>query len=255
MYPSDLTDKQWNLIKKHFERPDPRGAKSKNSKRLIVNGIFYIVKGGIPLRMLLNDFLNWKTVYDHFRRLKQRDIWNIILHTLRKTSRLKAGKRADPSYAIIDAQSVKTIHRGKDRGFDGGKKIKGRKRHVSVDTMGNLLYIKVHSAAMSDTIAGRDITYQTFKNHSSVRAFCADQGYRKTTKNFVQNILKMRIDITAKPSKSKGFNVIPKRWAVERFFAWLGNYRRLSKDYEILAISAEQMVIIASVMMLLKKIV
>ena len=134
------------------------------------------------------------------------------------------------------------------------KKIKGRKRHVCTDTMGNLLYVKVHSAGVSDTIAGRDITYQTFKNHSSIRAFCADQGYRGTTKNFVINELKMRIDITKKLGTAKGFQVIPVRWVVERFFAWLGNFRRLAKDYELFPKNSEQIITIAATMMLLNKI-
>ena len=133
------------------------------------------------------------------------------------------------------------------------KKIKGRKRHVCTDTMGNLLYVKVHSAGISDTIAGCDIAYQTFRNYSSLRAFCGDQGYRGTTKNFVEKYLKMRMDITKKLSLG-GFHVIPTRWVVERFFAWLGNFRRLAKDYELLPSSSEQVIIIASIVMLLNRI-
>jgi len=136
----------------------------------------------------------------------------------------------------------------------GGKKTKGRKRHICTDTMGNLLYVKVHSAGISDTIAGRDIAYQTFKNHSSIRGFEADQGYRGTTANFIENDLKLRINITKKLGQ-KGFHVIPIRWVVERFFAWLGNFRRLAKDYELLTSSSEQAIIIAAVIMLLNRIV
>ncbi len=133
------------------------------------------------------------------------------------------------------------------------KKIKGRKRHVCTDTMGNLLYVKVHSAKIADTISGRDVAYQAFKNHSSIRAFCADQGYRGTTKEFIEKELHMRVDITKKLNSIPGFKVIKTRWVVERFFAWLGNFRRLSKDYELLARTSEQVIIIASIMILLKK--
>jgi len=136
----------------------------------------------------------------------------------------------------------------------GGKKTKGRKRHVCTDTMWNLLYVKVHSAGISDTVAGRDIAYQTFKSYSSIRGFEADQGYRGTTANFIKNDLKLAINITKKLGQ-KGFHVVPVRWVVERFFAWLGNFRRLAKDYELLTSSSEQAIIIAAVIMLLNRIV
>jgi len=118
--------------------------------------------------------------------------------------------------------------------------------------MGNLLYVKVHSAGIHDTIAGCDVAYQAFRKHSSIRAFCADQGYRGTTKDFVEEQLKMRLDITKKLSES-GFQVIPIRWVVERFFAWLGNFRRLAKDYELLTSCSEQVIIVATIIRLLNK--
>ena len=133
------------------------------------------------------------------------------------------------------------------------KKIKGRKREISTDTMGNLLCVKVYSAKKSDTMIGRDIIYQTFRKYSSVLAFCADQGFRGTTANFVKNDLKMRLDISVKNNEKKGFQVIPKRWAVERFFAWLGNFRRLSKDFEINPSVSEQIITIAGIVLLLNK--
>ena len=119
--------------------------------------------------------------------------------------------------------------------------------------MGNLLHVKVHSAAISDTKAGRDVAYQSFRKYSSIRAFCADQGYRGTTVQFIKQDLKMRIDIVSKDTSQKGFRVIPKRWVVERFFAWLGNFRRFSKDFELSHINSEQLIIIASIMMLLNR--
>jgi len=133
------------------------------------------------------------------------------------------------------------------------KKIKGRKRHISTDTMGNILYVKVHSANQSDTMIGRDIAYQTFKEYSSVRGFCADQGYCGTTVDFIRDVLNLKIDITKKPNLS-GFQVLPKRWIVERNFAWMGNFRRLSKDYEVSPRASEYMIMISSIMLLLNKI-
>ena len=134
-----------------------------------------------------------------------------------------------------------------------GKKIKGRKRAISTDTMGNLLYIKVCSAQESDTMVGRDITYQTFKKFSSVRGYCADLGFRGTTVNFVENDLKMKIDMSVKVNNKPGFHVIQTRWVVERFFAWLSNFRRFSKDYEICSRVSEQMITVAGIAILLNK--
>ena len=118
--------------------------------------------------------------------------------------------------------------------------------------MGNLLHVKVHSASINDTIGGCDVAYQAFRKHSSIRAFCADQGYRGTTKIFIEEQLKMRIDITKKLSEP-GFQVIPIRWVVERFFAWLGNFRRLAKDYEMLTACSEQVITVAVIIMLLNR--
>jgi len=124
MYQTDLTDKQWNCIKPYFKRSDARGARSKHSKREIANAIFYIVRTGVQWRYLPKDMPPWQTVYDHFRRLNKRGIWKLILAELTKKFRVISGRNPNPSYAIIDAQSVKTQYHGKERGYDGGKKNK-----------------------------------------------------------------------------------------------------------------------------------
>lgn len=125
MYQSDLTDNQWSLIEHYFKRSDPRGAVSKHSKRAIVNAIFYVIRTGAQWRMLPKDLPPWQTVYDHYRRLRQRGIWEKILTNLNKKYRFDVGRQPLPSYALIDAQSVKTQYHGDERGFDGGKKNKG----------------------------------------------------------------------------------------------------------------------------------
>ena len=127
-YPSDLTDKEWDGIKHFFERPDPRGSKGYHDKRIIVNAIFYVIKGGIQWRMMPNDFPPCKTVYDHFSRLCKRGVWEQILDFLNIKHRDKEARTATPSYAIVDSQSVKTIYNSEERGFDGGKKSKGSKK-------------------------------------------------------------------------------------------------------------------------------
>lgn len=127
MYPSNLTKNQWNVVEHYFERPDPRGAKGVHSKYDIMNGILYVLRGGITWRMMPNDLPPWKTVYDHYRRLCKRGIWDIILNDLNKKTRVMAGRKQLPSYTLIDSQSVKTQYRGDEKGYDGRKKNKGKK--------------------------------------------------------------------------------------------------------------------------------
>ncbi|WP_294880077.1 transposase [Sulfurimonas sp. RIFOXYB12_FULL_35_9] len=131
MYPSDLTDDEWEEIKHFFERPDPRGNKGYHDKRDIINAIFYVIKGGIQWRMMPIDFPPWQTVYNHFSRLNKRGIWEQVLDFLNIKSRIKAERKPEPSYAIVDSQSVKTIYDSKERGFDGGKKSKRKKKAYS----------------------------------------------------------------------------------------------------------------------------
>ena len=148
-----------------------------------------------------------------------------------------------PSYAIIDSQSVKTIGPSEERGFDGGKKIKGRKRHIVVDTLGNLIQILVHAANIHDTKGGCDLLQNAVEKCKGIKAFSGDAGYRGTAVEFVENTLGLKLHISKKIKDT--FAVLPMRWVVERTFAWLGHYRRLSKDYEIRKLTAENMVRIA----------
>jgi len=160
-------------------------------------------------------------------------------------------KKISPSYGIVDAQSSKTQYASKSVGIDGGKKIKGRKRHICVDTNGLLLNIKVHDANIHDTIGGLDVFAETIAKFPTIKGFSADAGYGGTSKKFVMEALNRIIEISRKIKDT--FVVMPKRWVVERTFAWIGNYRRLSKDYEILTKVAENIFRIAMIRITLKK--
>jgi len=162
-----------------------------------------------------------------------------------------AGRNASPSYGIIDSQSVKTIYASEDRGIDGGKKVKGRKRHIVVDIMGNLLAVVVHAANIHDTKSGIDPAADAFFWYPTIKKFCGDEGYRKSFEEDVLEELGLPVDISERIAPK--FVVIPKRWVVERSFAWMGHSRRLSKDYEITVDSAETMVKISHLHTLLKR--
>ena len=195
--------------------------------------------------MLPLDFPPWDTVYEHYRRWNQRGVWEQALDALNEQARQKQGKNEHPTYVLIDSQSVKTQYASHDRGIDGGKKIKGRKRHIATDTLGHMLAVQVHAANVADTSQGWEVCDRVAEKYESVEAFCGDQGYGGTTVEFVEDLFGLRIDIAAKPQH--GFKVVPKRWIVERTLAWLGGFRRLAKDFEILTQSAENIIRIAMI--------
>lgn len=246
MYDSDLSDEEWAIIEHHFKPKDQRGNAHKHPKKLIVDAILYVVKGGITWRLLPNDFPPWKTVYDRFRRWNKKETWTAALHELTQLHRQKEGRKPTPSYGIIDSQSVKTQYDSEERGIDGHKKVKGHKRHIIVDILGNLLHVQVHAANISDTVAAGPILQDTVTTYPTIKVFSGDLGYRGTAETFVSEQLKLTLQISQKPATEPGqFKVIPKRWIVERTFAWLGHFRRLAKDFEILVTTAENMIRIA----------
>jgi putative transposase len=242
-YPSDLTDAEWALIEHYFQPRDRRGSASLHPRKRIVDAIFYVVKSGCQWRMLPNDFPPWQTVYDHFSRWNKRGVWETALDQLNALHRQNNGRSASPSYGMIDSQSVKTEYASEERGIDGGKKVKGHKRHIVVDILGNLLHVSVHAANCSDTVAGGPVMARAAEKYPSIEAFSGDAGYRGTAVKFVDETLGLVLHISTKIKD--GWAVLPKRWVVERTFAWLGRFRRLSKDFEILTGTAENMIRIA----------
>jgi len=168
-----------------------------------------------------------------------------------KKNRVESGKNPTPTYGIIDSQSVKTLYDSEERGFDGGKKVKGRKRHIVVDTVGNLLAVVVHAANTHDTVAGIQPAIQAFEAYPTIEKFCADAGYRGTFEVDVFWEMALGVDISERIKPT--FEVLPKRWVVERTFAWLGYSRRLSKDYELSTNSAENMIRLSHLHTLLRR--
>lgn len=250
-YPSDLSDKQWEMIHSDFEPKSKRGRPIEHSKKSIVDAILYVLKGGVTWRMMPNDFPPWKTVYDHFSRWNKNGVWERVLGQLNQIRRQKVDRDANPSYGIIDAQSVKTQYASEERGIDGGKKVKGHKRHIIVDVMGNLLHVEVHAANTSDTKAACNVLARAIEKYPSIKAFSGDAGYRGTAVIFAEETLGLPLHISHKIKDT--WAVLPKRWVVERTFSWLNNFRRLSKDFEILTATAENMIRIAMIKITLAK--
>jgi putative transposase len=183
-------------------------------------------------------------------RAKESGLWERIMDALVMKTRFESGKAFCPTYAIVDSQSVKTTLAAQDRGVDGGKKIKGRKRHIAIDTMGNMLSIKVHAANIHDTNYGALVLSKAKKKYQSIRGVCGDAGYLKTFEEQAREIVE-KVDVVKR--SQKGWIVLPKRWLVERTFSWLNHSRRLSKDYEISVSSAENMVMVSHLATLLRR--
>jgi putative transposase len=228
-YQSDLTDNQWQVIKNMVDS----GRKRKYELRGIINAILYITKSGCQWRMLPNDFAPWQSVYYYFRKWKRDGLIEEIHDYLVSKIRIKRGKDPLPSVGIIDSQSAKTINICEDNiGYDGGKKIKGRKRHIVVDTLGHILSVVIHSATVHDS-KGAEGVLEELKNKylSGLTKIFADGGYRGELIELVRMRFGWVLEIVKRHEVGQ-FQVLPKRWIVERTFAWISFQRRTSKDYE-----------------------
>jgi putative transposase len=254
-YISDLTDYQWNQISFCFPKPAKKGRKRKHSFRELLNAIFYVVKTGCQWRYLPKCFPPWATVYHYFRLWKNQGLWEELHTQLREHVRCSEDRKRHASAAIIDSQSVKSTEMCDARGYDAGKKINGRKRHVLVDTMGLILRVMVLPANIQDRDAARQLLKAFFggpQPRRRVRHIWADGGYAGTLREWSRRFMRCTIEIV-KRTELHTFKVLPRRWVVERTFGWLGRYRRLSRDYERQAKSAETFVYLAMIRLTLTR--
>lgn len=254
VYDTCLTDAQWVLLSPLLPKRRRRG-RPPTDRRWILNAILYVTKGGIQWRLLPRNFPPWKTVYHVFRQWTLTGLWESLNAKLRGKVRQAAGKDVRPTAAILDSQSVKSDPHGGAVGYDAAKRIKGRKRHLLVDTLGLLLGLTITPASTPERNGAQTLLQRVLKGFVSLRLMWVDGGYRGPAfAQWVKGVRpKLKVEVVKRSDDLKGFAVLPRRWVVERTFGWLMRHRRLVRDYETTATSAQAFAYLAMIRIQLRR--